>query len=555
LINQEYNMNQLDNYRRPEVKAIAQGAQSVWLGTAQGLYRLTGEHLDQVPEWCDVRINALAVSGTGLLVVVSRQDEQSICRTDAEGSRVETLPALKEDVIKSILCTEEQIIVGGKQGIYRLENAGWRRVYGQGHTEIIGLQRSGAQLLAFAKKQGSQMLPALLVSDDAGTSWKKVAETTYHDGILAAWDDLLLTRWRGLWKSGTPVKYEKAPFSVATEVDDRKAWVSGHKLVVSSHSGSKLELKDARFAEAEGLVLLPDAAIVAGINGAFRVALGTGHITDLFASERIKAEAAKIKKLWQLDEGRLLATASYGAFLSDDQGRSWQVSDAQWSVLDAEGLALSPDDAWYMATQRALFVSWDNGGSWQQVKLATQPHFAEMTALTFCADRLVLGTKAGLFISEPGKPKEMRQVAAAGAGTVHALLSDSRMRVWVGMTDGRLLRVDSQTHEVEVLAQFSAPCAPLVLRGADLLLISQKTLYQVNDRAVEAIAPPHADLMFTSGWNTAKGLLLWNHQTAWSYSSDGLWQQLPEWMAGVKSVTGSDHLYLTDRHSVMSVGH
>jgi hypothetical protein len=546
-------MNSLITLRRPEVKATVRQGSTVWIGAADGLYRLEQGALLPIATWSGQKIAAMGAAGEGLILAATDTQGLSIHLTDREGEVVRSLPALPNDEAKSLLAGQ-CVLAGGKKGIYRLDDAGWHHVYGEGHTEVIGLEERGGRLLAFAKKQGPRAQPALIVSDDGGTSWRIELETTYHDGILAASDGGYITRWRGPWSPGQPVHFEKNAANAALFEPGRMAWIAGNTLCMRFDNGARLNIKDARFAEAEQLQLLERHALVAGGNGAFLVDLHSAHVRDLFEGHQTPAEAAKLKKLWALENGRLLATASYGTFFSDDEGATWTPATGDWAVLDAEGLALSPDGAWYLAAQRGLFVSWSNGASWKQVKFSTSPHFAELTAMVFAGDRLVLGSKAGLFVSEPGLPKQLVPVAGLGACVIAGLLVESSGGVLVGTADGRLERLDPHTGQLDVLAVFRGACRPLAQRGQSVDVLSAGLLYCVAPGQVTPIVPPEGVQRIDAVAAAQGDLIAWNREQGWRLSEAlGAWTLLAQWPPHVKSVAASARTVVTDRCQVSVV--
>ncbi|MDO9405501.1 MAG: sialidase family protein [Polaromonas sp.] len=553
-------MNALIALRRPEVKASVRIGSTVWLGAASGLYRLApgagpvGHDLQPAGDWAGRKIAAMAPADGGLLIAAASLKGLEIHLLDESAKIVRTLPGLPGDEAKSLLGVPA-FFAGGKRGIYRLDGDQWSRVYGEGHTEVIGMEAADGQIRAFVKKQGPDALPALIVSGDGGSTWRIALETSYHDGVLAERQGLYITRWRGPWRASQPVHFEKDAANVAVFDEDRMAWIAGNKLCVRFESGARLDVKDPRFAEAEQLQLLDAHALVAGGNGAWLLDLFSGHVRDLFEGHETPADAAKIKKLWPLEDGRLLATASYGTFYSDDEGVSWTACRSDWSVLDAEGLALSPDGAWYLAAQRGLFISWDNGESWKQIKLATRPHFAELTAICFAGDRLVLGGKGGLFVSEAGFPKQLRHVQALGKATVAGLLVDGCGSVLVGTADGRLERLDPSDASLVTLAVFSGTCRPLAVRGAAIDVISAGALYRVVDGQVQVIASPATARGIDAAAQPDGSLVVWSGEGGWRLPGDAAaWAPVPNWLPHVKSVAHARRLVVTDRSHVAAVG-
>lgn len=549
-------MDQLDTFRRPEVKALAQQGQNIWLGSSAGLYYLCNDDFEPMADWQGQPINALAASSAELFIGVSDHGKQMLIKTDHQGRILEHLPALPEDRAKSLLYTADTLLAGGKRGIYRLQGGTWQHCYGQGHTEIIGFSCQPKRLLAFCKKQGSQAHPALLVSTDQGKEWVKVLETGYHDGILAAWEDTYITRWRGFWRAEAPIRMQKRPYSVAYQTEGLRAWVTGNKLVCAFANGTSTELEDPRFAEAEHLGVLPDGEVlVTGVGGAFLVDIGSGRVQDLFAQQITAPHAAKVKRLWRLEGGRLMATATFGTFYSDDDGAHWQPSQAEWATLDAEGLTLSVDGAWYLATQRGLFSSWDNGASWQHQKLTTQPHFAELTGLAWTAGRLALGSKAGLFLSMPDQPKELSWNRAVGHTTVHGLLADGD-QLWVGTQDGRLLQVDANTGQGQVRALLQEPVQPLIKQDNSLWLFSGGRLFVLTADQVQSLTHPEGARLLKQATCTDQGLWVWDDGNGWCLNkSNGQpeWQKLVNWLPGVKSVVGGSTTLITNRSTVRTL--
>lgn len=551
-------MNELEQLRRPEVKALVRLGRTVWLGAADGLYRLTdftAEPLLRHPAWVDCKIAALALAGDGLLVAAVRGGAMEIHLVDADGERVSLLPAIAGDEPKSLLAGDGWVLAGGKRGIHRLQGERWEHVHGQGHCEVIGLDIRDGQLQAFAKKQGPRAVPALFLSNDVGQTWHTDLETGYHDGILAASGGRYVTRWRGPWSAGEPVVYSKDAANVALIETDFTAWIAGNKLCLRfAIQGARLDIKDPRFAEAEHLLVDDGHAVVAGGNGAWLVDLRRARVADLFAGHAAAPQAAKLKKLWALEQGRLLATASHGTFWSDDEGVSWTPCESDWAVLDAEGVALSPDGAWYLAAQRGLFVSWNNGQTWKQVKLATRPHFAELTGASMLGDRLVLGSKAGLFVSEPGEAKRLQHQGWLGSATVTGLLATDEGQMWVGTQDGHLYLFDPEAGEGELLAAWGNACTPLHCRDDALTVLAGKRLYQLTESRVETVELPAPVRGVDAVALPAGGLLAWTQDAAWQRSDPAQgWQPVSGWLPRTKSVAFGRRAVATDREAVVAL--
>ncbi|KGK41660.1 hypothetical protein LH51_13305 [Nitrincola sp. A-D6] len=211
-------IEQLHSFRRPEVKAVVPQGETIWLGTSNGLYRVHNQVLDICEDWRGHRISAMAATESGLLVSASHANESVLSVTDEQGHRLHRLPALPQDTVKSLLCSEGQILAGGKCGVYQLEEDKWRHLPDTQGAEVIGLTKCREKLLAFCKKQGDRAYAGLLVSSDAGAHWQLEVETGYHDAIIQANNDSYLTRWRGPWHAGSPIDYQKRPYSAACQV-------------------------------------------------------------------------------------------------------------------------------------------------------------------------------------------------------------------------------------------------------------------------------------------------------------------------------------------------
>jgi hypothetical protein len=375
--------------------------------------------------------------------------------------------------------------------------------------------------------------------------------------------DLIVTQWGGPHRLGDAVVPRKEPVTAAAIAASTVALVGGSKLELLHGGRCHMEMKHPAFAEAECLLLLGDRAVVAGVQGALLVDLSTGRFRDLFEGAAAAASSAKIKRLFPLDHGRLLATASFGTFLSDetDGAGNWRLARADWNVLDAVGLARAPDGVWWLATQRGLFQSPDNGAGWKHVKVTGRPHgFAELTGIAFAGGRLALATKAGLFVSGAGGPKDLRAVPALGRQLIEGLAAEGlsaegraaegRARLLVA-SERALYRVDPADGSVERLAGLPPATEPVATADGRIWLVGKAGLFRLDGDTpvlVETVAGP-GELHASVG---AAGLLVWRGEMAWlaATGTDDL-RPVPDWPRGVKSAVPTvGSVIATDRQAL-----
>lgn len=525
-------MDDFTSFRRPEVKGAVMHRGALWLATLGGLFRWHGERMEPVPGFTGRPVRAIAAAPDGVLLALDdRAAPLLVC--DEEGAVLRRLPDLPMAEAKAVLVRDGVVFAGGKTGIWRLDGDGWTALRGGRPYEVIGLRDDAGRIVAFVKKQGPGQEPALAVSADGGAGWRHLYEGGYADLVRAVAGDLLVTQWGGVRRLGEPAVPRKEPVTAAAIAVGTVALVGGSKLELLHGGRCHLELKHPAFAEAEILMLLDRRALVAGVQGALLVDLATGAVRDLFADTAVPADAAKIKKLFVLDSGRLLATASFGSFLSDGDG-VWRPCRGDWAVLDAVGAARGPDGAWWLAAQRALFRSPDNGESWKHVKIGGKPHgFAELTGIAFSAERLALATKAGLFLSGPGGLKDLRAVPALGRRPTEGLVVDAGGGLVVAA--GRdLLRIDPADGRVERIAVLPPGTKPLGMVGGSLWLSGKTGLHRLVGGelvAEERTAGPGELHAVPAGG----GILAWRGGMAWLAGADDGWRDLGPWPAGVKS--------------------
>jgi hypothetical protein len=522
-----------ETHLRPEVKGAITADGTVWLATLAGLYRWVAGEMHAIPEWQGKRLRAICKAPGGLLL--SHEDGLTLC--NKEGRVRRELPPMPEDEAKSVLMSEGIVIAGGKTGIWRLEDERWTRVQQGKPYEVIGLGKSGGRLVAHVKKQGPAQCPALAISADFGRTWRHAYEGTYADLARGIYGDLIVTQWGGPHRLGETPAPRKEPVTAATMAPGLVALVGGSKLELHHGGRVRLELKHPAFAEAETLVVQGSQALVAGVQGAYLVDLNTGGVRDLFQGVAVPSHAAKVKKLFSMGDGRMLATATFGTFVSKDSGASWHPAASDWMVLDAVGLAQESGDRWWLATQRALFSSADGGQSWKHAKVSGRPHgFAEFTGIAFAQGRLALATKAGLFVSGPGGIKDLAAIPALGRRLIEGVAVDGD-RVFASDGAGGLFAIAPGSGAVTQCAQLPPKTSPLAVTKDGLLLAGKQGLTLWRDGALRAIDLPEplSDLHATASGGR---LLVWSGDKAWSRALEGgAWVPVADWPRGVKSAS------------------
>lgn len=565
-------MNDLSNYRRPEVKGAVFHRGAVWLATLGGLFRWRDQHgIEAVPDFAGRAVRALAAAPEGVLLALDEHGAAPLV-CDETGAVVRRLPALPMGEAKSLLVHDGVVFAGGKTGIWRLDGERWTAVQGGRPYEVIGLSAEasagGERILAFVKKQGALAQPALAVSADGGDSWRHVYEGSYADLARAAAGDLVVTQWGGAHRLGEAPPPRKEPVTAAAIGAGTVALLGGSKLELLHGSRVRLEIKHPAFADADILLSLGGRILLAGPQGALLVDLVTGAIDDLFRGVAVPPHAAKIKRLFALG-GRLAATASFGTFIGDvveSASPDWRPAAADWDVLDAVGVAQAPDGVWWLAAQRGLFTSRDSGGGWKHVKATGFPHgFAELTGLAFAGERLALATKAGLFLSDEYGVKDLRALPAFGRKLIDGVAADGRGRLLIAAA-GELFRLDPAGRPVaqldggavERLGPAPAGAAPVVDGAGAAWLAGKAGLFHLNVDdgpdggalvvAVEATAGKGE----THAVAGPAGVLVWRGEAAWFAGPGGAeWRPLAAWPAGVKSAAlCGGAAFATDRSAV-----
>lgn len=536
----------LKNALRPEVKGAFAKDDAIYLATLGGLYRWQGDRMAAVEGWEGKPLRAICKAQGGFLVV--QGDRLVICDKAAKPMR--ELPPIPDDEAKSVLVDEKVVFAGGKTGIWRCEGDTWEKVMGEKPYEVIGLGKSEGRLHAFVKKQGRNSEPALAISADGGFSWRHAYEGSYADLARAVGGTQIVTQWGGPHQLGEIVVPSKEPTTAAWIGGGVVAKITGSKLELLHGGRVHLEIKMPILAEAEILMILGTKALVGGVQGAYLVDLNSGDVRDLFANVAVSAEAAKIKKLFALDHGHLLATTTFGTFVSED-GAHWQASKSDWAVLDAVGIATEGDGKFWLAAQRGLFQSPDNGRSWKHAKVSGRPHgYAEFTGIAFAEGRLALASKAGLFVSGPGGIKDLRAVPELGRRLIEGVIADGAAFL---ATDGAgvLFRIDPNAGTVVELAKLPAKTTPVAVDAQGLLLAGKHGLLHWRDGKTVEMALPESglkDLHATAGGGR---LLLWAGDRAWLRQGES-WKAVAEWPMRAKSASllSDGGVLVTDRSAI-----
>lgn len=548
----------LKQHSRVEVKASLKQGDTIWFGAANGLYRyrIGSPQAVPVPQWSGREIRAIGpASGDGFYLVAGDEHDQAVFRCDADGRLLETIPAPAGAKGKSV-SGRYGLWFGAKNGVYKHDGAGWQHVFdGNGKAEIIGLWERGGTLRASVKKLAPHDRAALATTTDGGSSWTVETMPDYQDIYLAADDDIIITRWRGARRrDATKTGYKKHPLSAGWIDNGATAVLDGEKLEMMFPPRVKLALHHPMMAEAEHLYPTETGAVFAGSQGAYAIAAATGTVRDLMPAMPTDKAFGKTKKIYALDDGALLAATTFGVFRSTDLAESWQLTDSEWVVFDAEAMQRAADGRWWLACQRGIFTSSDNGLSWYYQKLKSHAHhYCEFRDLAVGGGYLALATKAGLFI---GKAMAMGNIEIAPLEVfddrvVESVAFDAATGRFSAIeADGTLWRVDPASGQAERVAQLSCRGeAKMIVTGRDQLMIcGEAAVLMVDGAAVSDIRPPAASGKFGFTRNGTH-LLLWDRAGAW-LRQGGDWLAVSGWPAGMRhaSLTADGkHAVATDR--------
>jgi len=537
-------MTQLNDFRQLEVKASLEHAGRLWFGTANGLYCLPAES-DQpaslIGDWQGEEVQALAGDGHSMLLACFGPAGPRLVICDADGRAVSWLTPPAGEKIKAMAMTGQTIWLGTKRGVFKRDGDGWRHVFdGNGKAEIIGLWLYDDLLVGSVKKMAPDDLPALIESRDGGESWSVEIQPDYQDVVVAADGDTIITRWRGARPRGARAGYKKHPIT-AGQIPGGGRWavVDGDKMEVGGGSAAQLSTYHPAFGEAERLHLVPGGVVVAGAQGAWRFEPATGRFCSLLPDHAITGLEGKIKRVFRLDDV-LLAATTFGTFRSFDDGRSWERSDVEWWVLDAERAARDATGRWWILCQRGLFRTDDLGGRIDYHKIKVKgDHYSELRTLAVAGERVCLGTKQGLFVNRPGSDTEaFFRVEAFGKQPIEALAWDAQAgRLLVGTATGGLWSWDLATPPDRIADQPLNEATILVDKGIAWIANGYR-LTEMQGMRLRDITPPVGEGAGSIHLEDAGDrLLAWNRQAAWLRSkAGGAWVECAGWPMGLRHV-------------------
>lgn len=538
-------MTSLEQFARVEVKSTLDHGGWLWLGTAAGLLRWSPDHggpAEPLAGWEGVEVQALAADDGALLAACFGEDGAAVVRCDAAGTILARVAPPPGEKVKTLAGSGGTLWIGTKKGIFRHDGEGWSHVFGtDGKAEILRLwHRGGGRLAASVKKLAPDDRPALIASDDGGDHWTVERQPDYQDLVLAADGGTIITRWRGARPAGARAGYKKHPITAGLiAADGTTAVVDGDKLEIQRPGAAKLAAYHPALGEAEHVHLVPGGAVVAGAQGAWRFEPATGALDDLLPPRDPALRAGKLKRLFLLD-GVLLATTTFGTFRSFDDGGSWERSDSEWWVLDAEQAARGAGGRWWIACQRGLFRTDDRGGRIDYHKIKVESaHYAELRALAVAGGRVALGTKQGLFLNRPAEdPERFDRVAAFGDGPVEAVAWDpADGTLLVGTAAGTLWRWDPGAPPQRLADRPIGEGRLLAIGtaiGTAVWLVTGGSLTEIRGRAVTDATPPGAghDLHLAEAGDR---LLAWGRDGAWLRPLDGtVWTPVAGWPDGIR---------------------
>lgn len=545
----------LSDFSRAEVKATLRRTDDILLGTSVGLYRYalgTNAGMAQpFGSWNGAEVKALGATPDGFLACIEAGRDKSLVRCAADGSVTATLPMPPSGV--KALSGETGPWAGTKDGVYRFDGHGWTRVFAapSGKCEVIGIVEWPGTVSASIKKLGTDERPALAQSTDGGATWSVTACDDYQDIVVAVDPSRIATKWRGARPIGARPGYKKHPITAASLAPAGWAVVDGDKLEIQRSDRPKMSIHHPLMAEAEHLHLVDGGAVFAGPQGAYRLDYGSGAVRDILPP----AASGKIKRIYALDDGVLLATATFGTFRSTDGGARWSACDSEWTVLDAEGLVRDDNGRWWLGCQRGVFFSDDNGLRWVYMKpKLVSHHYAEFRGIAAAGDHLCLGTKGGLFIAPPVPFGHMQFVPAFGRTAIEALAWDAaNTRLLVGTAAGQLYAYGPLSGRVDHVASLPIHESSILVRGDSILLATDDKVYAVHAGGLMDVTPPGADGEIKL-LDLGTGVLAWSKTAAWR-SAGGTedWRAMPGWPDDARHVAHDStrrRLVVTDRRAL-----
>lgn len=551
----------ISRFARPQVRSTLRQGERVFLATEIGLYELTDDALAPIEAWRGRPVQHIAATTDGYVLLIEDRDGQSLHRCDSEWNPVEAMPLVPREKIKTLWMAASTLIAGTKSGLFRFDGEYWERIYGDAHGrgEVLWVRSAdGRHIRASVKKMGPGERPALIESLDGGETWSVQSSQDYQDYVHAADENWIVTRWKGARRRGERGEYKKHPLSAACLFDDGWAVLDGDKLETQRAGHAAASFYHPVMAEAEHLHMLPARALVAGVQGAYLVDPARGVATDLFAGMSQAQGLGKLKRLFALDDGVLLATATFGSFRSDN-GEDWRPVDSEWTVLDAEAIARSADGRWWLQCQRALFVSADNGASWRYVKLKVkQHHYAELRGGVAAVDgRVYVGSKTGLLTGTLTDPEAVVYVPAFAHQAIEALqaASDGNGLI-VGTGNGKVWHYDPASDIATPIADVPVMESSVVGRAAHFLLATGEQVFEFADGVARDVTPAQDEGEYTLQLLGAGRFVLWNSLRAWHGKAATALTPIPAWPAGVRHVCSCDAgraLLTTDRRQIRRV--
>jgi ligand-binding sensor domain-containing protein len=550
----------LDRFRRVEVKATLQHGAWLWLGTADGLYRSpvdSDRPAAKVAGWDGHEIQALARDGDGLLVCTFSKSGPALARCDAEARIIDRVTLPDGQKVKALVRSNDKLWLGTKQGVFRQDGNSWRHVFdGQGKAEITRLWHDGKTLRAAVKKMAPHDRPALIESTDGGDNWQIEIQPDYQDSVIAADADTIITKWRGARPRGAKAGFKKHPITAGLiAADGRSAVVDGDKLEIATGPGTKLATYHPAFGDAEYVHLVKEGMVIAGAQGAWHFEPATGRLSDLLPNGDLQPYG-KIKRVFQLDHA-LLAATTFGVFRSFDGGESWEQANAEWWVLDTEHAMRGENGRWWIACQRGLFRSDDQGGRIDYHKLKVSgAHYGELRCLAIAGDKVCVGTKQGLFVNRPDTDAEaFQRIAFFGEGPIEGLAWDRiKKRLMVGTGDGKLYVWDLTTPP-ELIAEMPIHEATMYAENGHVWLTSDGVIYEVTGKSAR-INRPDGSGEGLHLLDLGARLLAWDKQHAWVREKlGGSWTRLPNWAPDIRHVAfdaARNRLITTDRAKLRS---
>lgn len=522
-------------YARAEVAGLAVAGGDVWLATSVGLY--SRRRREFIAAWRGRAIRAIAPMSEGLLLAVAEDTQTALFRCDAAGQPVQSFPAFPDSHVRCIAAFNG-VLVGGKQGVFRLHNERYVPIHTEGNA--VRLEAVNGEIRVFLKGQGPEDRPAVAVSNDGGQSWRLQWEGEYADQVQAMKGNRAVTRWRHLVRQGEPGHYQDMPAQAAYLGEDGlEAIFAGPELTIQGAGRAAVRICHPGFVDAEHLAWHDSRIILAGRPGAWEVEPATGAVVDLFAGDSLASNTGRIKQVFSLGRNRFLVTTISATFLTPDGGQTWRQVHSDWGVHHAKAVLSDGSGRFYLVCKGGLFQSEDDGASWEWLPVRPRTgHFGELTGGIVAGDRLVLASKRGLLVpsDEPGtwdwlgtlKAQKIKFLQVDASGRILGSLFDKREIHAIEPADGETHRVAVLPKEIEWFGHLGA--APVAL--------TKSALYRLGDtQPVEMPLPETGDSWH--GIHASDGVLIWNDSAAWVSNTVDRWRPIRNWPSRVKKAAVS----------------